>query len=288
MAKLNPGTVEILEVVREVDFGHFLSNGSEDVLLHNHEKTTEIQIDEEVEVFLYQDKQGRLAATMKIPDIRVGKYAWCEVVESIEDLGVFVDIGISKDILIHKDDLPKMRSVWPNEGCKVYCTLKVDNNGGLLGKLATENIMEELFTEADGKDFNKNVTGIVYRTLFSGTFIITEEGYRGFIHESQREKEPRVGEKVQGRIIDVKVDGSVNVSLLKRGHEALDTDSEKIYQYLMERGGSMPYHDKSQPEDIEKRFNMSKGAFKRALGRLMKDNKIYQKEGWTYIYKNEE
>lgn len=283
--ELNPGTVATLTVAREVEFGHFLTNGQEDVLLHRNEQKAELVLDEEVTVFLYQDKQGRLTATMAIPQVQVGSYGWGEVVEVKDGLGVFVNIGLKKDILIHKDDLPTLIEVWPTIGGKVFITLKTDKNGFLLGKLATENIMEEHFKSADRSVFNKNVKGYVYRTLFSGTFMITEEGYRGFIHESQREKEPRVGDLIEGRIIDVKPDGTVNVSLLKRGHEKLGDDAEKILAYLNQRGGSMPYWDKSYPEDIEKRFTMSKGAFKRAIGQLMKEDKVYQEEGWTYLKK---
>lgn len=283
MSLLEAGTVVTMEVAREAEFGHFLTDGNYDVLLHKRERTGELEIGQQVEVFLYQDKQGRLSATMTIPEVQVGKYGWAEVAEVKEHLGVFINIGISKDILIHKDDLPKLITVWPTVGGKVYCTLKTDKNGRLLGKLATENIMEEIFTLANPSVYNKNVTGIVYRTLHTGTFIITEEGYRGFVHESQRESEPRIGEQVEGRVIDVKEDGTVNISLLKRGYEKLDDDAEKIFSYLQGRRGSMPYSDKSEPEDIEKRFNMSKGAFKRALGRLMKTGRVYQKEGWTYV-----
>lgn len=285
MNRLIPGTVVTLTVAREVDFGYFLTNGKEDVLLHRSEQKGELQLEEDVRVFLYQDKQGRLAATMAIPEVQSGTYGWSEVVEVKEGSGVFVNIGISKDILIHKDDLPKLTDVWPDIGGRLFITLKTDNNGRLLGKLATENIMEEHFKKADRSVFNKNVKGLVYRTLYSGTFIITEEGYRGFIHESQRKKEPRLGDEVSGRVVDVKEDGTINVSLLKRGYEQLNEDAERIFKYLQERGGSMPYSDKSQPEDIEKRFAISKGAFKRALGRLMKEGKIYQEEGWTYIKK---
>lgn len=286
MGHLQAGTVVTLEVVRNTDFGHFLSDGSNDVLLHKNEQNGDIQIGQKVEVFLFQDKQGRLTATMSLPEVRVGTYGWCKVVEVKNDLGVFIDIGTSKDILIHRDDLPKLKEVWPQIGGSLYCTLKTDKPGRLLGKLATENVMEELFVKADRNVLNKNVTGIVYRTLHSGTFIITEEGYRGFIHESQRDKEPRVGDRVTGRIIDVKVDGTVNVSLLKRGYETLDDDAEKIYTYLQSRGGSMPYSDKSAPEDIEKRFSMSKASFKRALGRLLKAGRVYQEEGWTHVKKD--
>lgn len=285
MSQLKPGTVANLKVAREVDFGYFLTNGTEEVLLHKSEQKGKLQLEEDVRVFLYLEKLGRLAATMAIPVVQIGTYGWCKVVEVKESLGVFVNIGISKDILIYKDDLPKLREVWPVVGGRLYITLKTDKNGRLLGKLATETVMEKQFKKADRSVFNQNVRGYVYRTLYSGSFIITEEGYRGFIHHSQRKTEPHLGDEVSGRVIDVKEDGTINVSLLKRGYESIAEDAEKIFMYLQERGGRMPYTDKSQPEDIEKRFAMSKGAFKRALGRLMKEGKIDQKEGWTYIKK---
>ncbi|HZG71429.1 MAG TPA: S1-like domain-containing RNA-binding protein [Chondromyces sp.] len=285
MTNLQAGTVVTLEVKNESPFGYFLTDGNEDVLLHQNEIKEEFNPEEPVEVFLFQDHQGRTAATMTIPSVQIGKYDWVKVVEVKEGLGVFVDIGLRKDMLVSEDDLPLLASVWPEKGDSLYCTLKLDKRDRLYAKPATEDVMEGLFTKAAREDFNKNITGIVYRATKAGTFIITAEGYRGFIHDSQRRVEPRLGQKVDGRIIDVKQDGSVNVSLLGRKHEALSEDAEIIYTYLEGRGGSMPYSDKSLPEEIEKRFGLSKGAFKRALGSLMKAGKVYQENGWTHIKK---
>ncbi len=285
MEELQAGTVVSLMVDRDAPFGYFLTNGEEDVLLHNKELTDDFNEDDRNTVFLYQDHQGRLAATMKIPTVQMGTYDWVEVVEVKPSLGVFVNIGISKDILISKDDLPSVNHIWPAKGDMLYCTLKTDKHGRLFGKLATEDVIRSISKPASKKDFNKNVTGRVYRLLLVGTFIYTEEGYIGFIHETERREEPRLGENVQGRVIDVKDDGSVNVSLIGRSHELLDEDAQKIYSYMEGRGGAMPYFDKSDAEDILERFQMSKGAFKRALGRLMKEGKVYQEDGWTYFKK---
>lgn len=112
--------------------------------------------------------------------------------------------------------------------------------------------------------------------------MISETGIRGFIHSSERKEEPRLGEKLTARVIKVKEDGSVNLSLLPRKQDALSVDAEQILTYMRTRNGAMPFWDKSDPEDIKERFNMSKAAFKRALGHLMKQDKIYQEEGWTY------
>ncbi|MCA1031022.1 hypothetical protein LCL95_08315 [Bacillus timonensis] len=288
MDRIEVGTVVTLKVDREAPFGYFLTDGEEDVLLHESEITEDFNEEEPVEVFIYQDHQGRLASTMTIPKIMLGTYDWVEVVEVKREYGVFVNIGIKKDILVSKDDLPALDRLWPAVGDKLYCSLRLDKNGRLFGKLATEDIIRDLRKLATRQDFNKDIAGHVYRQLLVGTFMISDEGYLGFIHESQRTREPRLGERVEGRIVDIKDDGSVNVSLLGRGHERMDEDSETIYTYMEERGGAMPYWDKSLPEDIQERFQMSKAAFKRAIGRLMKEGKVYQENGWTYFKRQEE
>ncbi|MDF0726985.1 S1-like domain-containing RNA-binding protein [Cytobacillus sp. S13-E01] len=285
MTTLQAGTVVTLSVDRDTEFGYFLTNGEEDVLLHKSDITDDFNEDERQTVFLYQDHQGRLAATMTIPTIDIDTYDWAQVVEVKHKLGVFVNIGIRKDILVSKDDLPEIYDLWPEIGDELYCSLKTDKHGRLFGRLGTEEAIREIAEHAPRTVFNKNITGRVYRLLLVGTFIITEENYIGFIHESQRVREPRLGQKIEGRVVDVKEDGSVNVSLLSRSHEVLDEDAQKLYSYMEERGGSMPFWDKSDPDDIQIRFTMSKAAFKRALGRLMKDQKVYQEDGWTYFKK---
>jgi uncharacterized protein len=283
MANIEAGTVVRLEVERDTDFGYFLTNGSEDVLLHNNELQEEIEIGDMIDVFLYQDKQGRDTATMKIPQIRIGTYGWAEVVNVKSDLGVFVNIGISKDILVSVDDLPGLKHLWPAVGDNLYISLKTDRHGRLFGRLATEDVIQEIAKEAPAKGMrNASVKGNVYRLLKVGSFMITTEGYRCFIHESERTQEPRLGQHVEGRVIDVKEDGSLNISLLPFKQEKMADDSQVIYNYLLSRGGAMPYSDKSSPEDVQFHFGLSKGAFKRALGKLMKEGKIYQEEGWTY------
>jgi uncharacterized protein len=283
MAIIQVGNTVTLEVEREADFGYFLTDGEESVLLHGNEQRGDIEVGEEVNVFLYHDKQGRITATMNIPQIVIGTYGWANVVSVMRDLGVFVDIGIAKDILVSLDDLPNLGHLWPKTGDKLFITLKTDRHDRLLGKLATEDVIQAIAKPAPMKGLrNTAVTGNVYRLLMVGSFMYSEEGYRCFIHESERKEEPRLGQFVEGRVIDVKDDGSLNISLFPFKQEKMGDDAEDIYNYLMNRGGAMPYSDKTTPEDIEFHFGISKGAFKRALGKLMKEGKIYQEEGWTY------
>ncbi|TCN27914.1 CvfB family protein [Mesobacillus foraminis] len=280
------GRMATLKVARISDFGYFLTDGEEDVLLHKNDTDREFEEGDEVSVFLYVDSRGRLSATTTTPAVTVGEYSWVPVVNVNPGTGVFLDIGIKKDILLGKDDLPVFESVWPSKGDLVYITLRVNRNNLIYARLASDQVIQEISVPATTKDFNKNVHGHIYRTARVGSWMLTAEGYKGFIHESQRRTEPRVGEKVEGRIIDVKEDGTVNISLLPRKQEALDTDSEKIMEYLESRNGAMPYSDKSMAEDIMDRFGLSKSSFKRALGRLMKEGKVYQDKGWTYKKEN--
>ncbi len=283
MSKFQPGTVVTLDVVRKAPFGYFLSDGEEDVLLHHTELPKDFNENERQTVFLYQDHEGRLAASPTIPTIRKGHYDWAEVVEVKKNLGVFIHIGIQKDMLISIDDLPELFHLWPIVGNRLYCTLKTDRKGRLFAKIAPEDVMRDIAVPAPRHLHNKNVSATVYRLLLEGSFVMTDEGYLGFIHQSERQEEPRLGERVHGRVIEVKDDGFINVSLKPRSHEVIDVHAEQIYHYLMGRDGMMPFGDRSMPEDIKKRFQMSKGAFKRALGKLMKEGKVTQRDGWTYL-----
>lgn len=288
MDRIMPGAIIKLKVSHDAPFGYFLTDGEQEILLHRNDMNVEeLNEDEELDVFLYQDRQGRLAATMELPAITIHSFGWAKVEEVKSGLGVFVNIGIDKGMLLSKDDLPPLERVWPQVGDEIYCTLEIGKNGRLFVKLAKEADFEEIAKRAERSLFNKNVTGRIYRTLYSGSFIFTDDGYLGFIHESERKEEPRIGEIVSGRVIDVKDDGTINVSLLPRKHEAMGDDAEKIIAYMNTRNGAMPYWDKSLPEDIEARFGISKGAFKRALGKLMKEGKIYQEDGWTYFKKED-
>jgi len=280
------GQVTTLTVARKAAFGYFLTDGTEDVLLHKNEVHEELEDGEQVEVFLYVDSQGRTSASTTIPEIAVGRYVWVKVTDVNPEIGVFLNIGIQKDILLGADDLPVHKSVWPKIGDLVCITLRVNRNYLLYARLASDQVIQSISVKATRNDFNKNVQGHIYRTAKVGSWIYTIEGFKGFIHESQRLQEPRLGEMVEGRIIDIKEDGTINVSLLARKEESLDLDSERIFEYLMSRNGAMPYSDKSMPEEIQVRFGLSKGAFKRALGKLMKDGKVYQEGSWTYVKKD--
>jgi predicted RNA-binding protein (virulence factor B family) len=127
MKRLIPGEIMTLTVKQEMPFGYFLTNGMEEVMLHKSEAEKTLAIDDEVTVFLYHGHDGRLCATMKMPKITNNRYDWVEVVDVVPKLGVFVDIGISKDMLVSIDDLPPLCSLWPKRGDQLYCSMNLSH-----------------------------------------------------------------------------------------------------------------------------------------------------------------
>ncbi|ADU30312.1 CvfB family protein [Evansella cellulosilytica] len=283
MSEIKVGTITTLKVERKIDTGYVLTNGKVEVLLHINEADGDLDVNQEVDVFIYQDKKGQTIATMSIPDIHLNTYGWAEVVDSVRNLGVFVDIGIQKEILVSKDDLPLLEGVWPKAGDELFVTLESDKRGRLLAKPVTEEIIEQERDRAQPSMLHQQTSGRVYRSTKVGSFIITEEGFRGFVHHTERKTEPRLGQWIEGRIIAVKDDGTINVSMRPIKTEGIEEDAEAILNYLKSNNGSVSLTDKSNPEEIRNTFNISKASFKRAIGKLLKENKVVQKNGETIL-----
>lgn len=280
---LSIGTIQSATVLRKIETGYVLKIETVEVLLHNNETQNELEVGEELDVFLYQDKNSQTVATTILPKVLMDSYGWAEVVETLPKIGVFVDIGIAKDMLASVDDLPLYQKAWPKISDRLYVRLGKDQEDRLLAIPATEGIIEIERSEAPKEILNEPFTARVYYTSREGAAIVSEEGYRGFIHHSERDEEPRLGELLTGRVIDVKEDGTINVSLLPLKEERMNDDAVAILELLELKDGVMPFSDKSDPEDIRTTFNCSKSAFKRALGRLMKERKIEQHDGKTYL-----
>lgn len=279
------GTVQTAQVDREIDNGFVLTFMDEDVLLHYNEidEETEIEIGSFIEVFLYNDKEERVIATTILPTVQLDQYDWAEVVNVVPELGAFVHIGIQKEMLVSIDDLPLYETVWPNVGDFLFVTLGKDQLGRLVALPATEGVVEARREIATNDLFNTSIEATVYYTNREGAACWSNDGYRCFLHHSEREYEPRLGERLEGRVIDVKPDGSLNISLLPLKQDRIDEDAAVIIKYLQEHDGRISFTDKSDPEDIQVTFGFSKGAFKRALGRLMRNKKAEQRDGNTYL-----
>jgi predicted RNA-binding protein (virulence factor B family) len=279
---MQAGTMERLQVVREANFGYFLSNGEKDVLLHKNEAQGTPKIGDYIEVYLYHDHQNRLTATTKRPKLLLGDSGWLMVTDIQPRLGLFLDNGIAKELLLPSDELPDHRERWPKKGFELFVKVTHDRQGRLLARLGNEKDFLHV-KPADASLHHKEVEGRVYKETRDGAFICTEDGILGLIHKDEMTAPLALGQRVRARVTHVRADGRVNLSMKPSKEVSYSIDAETILTYLRKRGGKMPYGDHTESEMIQALFNMSKSAFKRALGKLMKEGKIEQKEGWTYL-----
>lgn len=278
------GKYHEMKVVRQTPLGYVLELKNEEYFLHQAEATRALEIDETVQAFLYYDSKKRLTATMQEAKITTEQFGWVQVVSVRPELGVFVDIGINKEILIATSDLPIFEELWPQPGDYLYCRLKESLSHYLFAIIGKPKEFTNEVQKAPESLNGQKIKATVIRTGKIGTNIITAEGYLGFIHESERRTEPRLGEIVEGRVVRVKENGEINVSLKPQKEVAIVEDSDLILEHLKgRREGAMPLGDKTEADEIRRVFNMSKSSFKRALGLLMKEGKVYQENGWTYL-----
>ncbi|OPH58640.1 RNA-binding protein [Paenibacillus ferrarius] len=289
--RLEAGSLVTLEVAREVPpNGYFLSDGYQDVLLPYAEIVGKIKPGDQVEVFLFHDTQDRLMATMKRPLIQMGEVGLLEVVDIHPRFGYFLEMGLGRNLLLPYRNVPELEELRPLVGDKVFATLAHDRQGRLIAKLALEEDLAPLCVRAPSSWSHQWVKGRVYRPLQIGTFVICEAGVLGYgiiglIAAPERTRLLRVGELVDLRVAFVREeDGRVNLSMRLAKEKGRDEDADKILSVLRERpGNAMPFSDKTSADIIKDRFGLSKAAFKRALGKLMKDGLIYQEEDWTYL-----
>ena len=283
---LKPSTVATLEVVRKSEMGAFLDAGtgntSDDILLHKTQQIRLVEIGEKVDVFLYLDPKGRLTASMRVPQMRVGQIARVNIINTSKD-GAFVDVGAERGIFMPYAGMRGKVQV----GEKVWAKLYIDKSGRLAVTMEVEDELRRASKPAEGIKVGDKVKGTVYNYTDQGAFIFTEARNIAFMYNGEMISRPRVGEEVEVRVTFLREDGRLNVSMRPVKENAIVVDAEKILNLLKTRDGKMPYSDETSAEVIKDKFNISKSAFKRAMGSLLKNELIEQKDGWTFLKNNE-
>ena len=268
------GHVDCYKVGRETKLGYILLKDGNEYFLHHNECNGKILYkDDYVDAFLYADKQGRLAATLYPPLVEGGQINFLEVKGVKNELGVFCDIGISKDILLSRDDLPHDFKEWPRVGERIVGELRVKNER-LIIKMATKS--EILSKDISDKVIYNNgdsASGVIYRMTDEGISLVTDDFQIIFIYKTNYRGAHHLGEVLTVKIIDVK-DEYYNGSIIKNKEFQIQDDEEIILKYLKENNGVSLITEKSSPEIIKKVLNMSKSAYKNALGALYKKGEI--------------
>lgn len=270
---LRLGEKQTLVVIKKVDFGVYLAEemGSEEkVLLPGKQVPAGTDIGSEIEVFIYKDSDDRPIATTNEPKIMLGDVRRLKVKDTGR-IGAFMDWGLEKDVLLpFKEQTAKVK-----KGDDVLCALYIDKSSRLC---VTMNVYRYLLNESPyGKD--DKVQGTVYELSDNfGAFVAVDDIYSALIPKKELYGNVKIGDSVSARVTSVKEDGRLNLSLREKAYLQMDTDAEKIYAMIEAVGGRIPFTDKASPELIREKTNMSKNEFKRAVGRLLKEEKITIKE----------
>lgn len=247
-------------------------------LFDKKEADHELGIGAQITGFAYENEEHNFQITTNIPKVQVGHYDFGTVVRSSHGLGVFVDVGLpNKDFVVSVDELPTIDNLTPQKGDRLMISLVVDAKDRLWGHLADTEIFTAISRRATPQQKNLDTKATVYRLKLAGTLVITDDYYLGFVHPSERESEPRLGQHVDARVIGVRPDGGLNLSLKPRSYQAIDDDAGQLLAALSHAGShTLPFTDKSSPDAIKDYFGISKGQFKRAVGHLLKLRYIEQ------------
>lgn len=246
------------------------------ILLPNNElEERELKEGDEVEVLIYMDSEDRPVATFRKTEALVGTLAKLEVTDVNPKLGAFMDWGLKKELLLPRGQ----QEITVEVGKKYLVGIYEDSKGRLS---ATMKIYKFLLPSTSIKK-NDIVSGTVYRIEPNiGVFVAVEDRYFGLIPKIEYFKDYKVGDEIEARVIRVREDGKIDLTPRERAYIQIDEDAELILGKMRLLGDSFGFTDKSSPEEIIDYFNMSKKAFKRAMGNLLKNGKVEKNEKGYY------
>ena len=265
------GEKQILKVVRMKDFGMYVGDEAEAILLPRKYVPAGTKVGDDVEVFVYRDSSDRLIATTEEPALMLGEIGLLKVKETGK-IGAFLDWGLEKDLF-----LPfKEQTIQVRPGKSYPVALYIDKSKRLC---ATMKIYEYLSSESPyGKD--EMVEGFVYQVNPNfGVFVAVDGKYHGMLPKKNVHSEYRVGDRVEARVVKVREDGKLELSVRDRVEVQISKDAEMLMEVIESYDGVLPFTEKASPAVIERELSMSKAAFKRAVGHLLKAKKITIEQG---------
>lgn len=263
------GGIQELRIKRFTSVGAFLNTEEEvdeDILLPKSQIPEGAEEGDTIKVFIYNDSRDRIIATTREPKIEVGKLAHLTVVSTTK-IGSFLDMGLEKDLF-----LPFAETVGSVEKGKTYLIgAYIDKSNRLSSTMKIKDMLrsDPPYTE------NDLVEGTIYSINRDiGAFVAVEDIYDGLIPIKELLGAHEVGENIEVRVSRVLEDGKLDLSLRDRSYIQMDTDAKKIIQKLKDNNAQLDLNDNSSPERIKNELEMSKSGFKRAVGKLLKEDMI--------------
>lgn len=275
---LRENSLAELTVQRTSDMGAFLDAGtgatSDDILLHHSQQTRPVEVGEKVKVFLYHDPHHRLTASMRLPQIPVGGIGYAPVMLTTR-FGAFIDVGTERGIFLPFSQMEERVET----GQSIWVKMYVDKTGRLAVTMKVNEDIRKIAIPAEGVKVGDMVTGTVYNKTGDGIFLITRKRWIAFLHRDEIVKPIHMGDEITGRVTFLRKDGHLNISLRPQKEKSMEGDMQLLLDYMNRHNGTLPFTDQSDPALIKASLGISKSAFKRAVGHLLKLKKISMKEG---------
>lgn len=264
---LDIGKYHQLRLMRETKQGAYLDDGEDGILLPTRFVPTGAKFGDLIEVFVYQDKEGRPICTTQKPIGIIGDIVLLKAV-SVTPQGAFLDNGLMKDLFVPiKNQLTAMV-----EGGEYLVKIYLDQLSNRLS--ATERLDKFFNNDILSVKENEEADLLVYRKTPLGYQVIINEKHLGVLHTNEVYRNIKIGDRFKGHIKKILAGNKIDVIAGKPGYKRVEDEATKIMRLLDEHNGYLPYHDKSSPEEIYSYFSMSKKAFKMTVGNLYKQKKI--------------
>lgn len=263
------GQYNKLTINRFVDFGAYLIDDEDnEVLLPKRYLTGDEELDDTIEVFVYNDSENRPVATTEHPHATVGQFCLLRV-KAVNAVGAFLDWGlVAKDLLVpFREQRVRMQA-----GRSYIVYVHIDpSSGRIVASAKLDRFLNKTYPDYYHR---QKIDVLIVQQLEIGYRIIVDGKHWGMIYNNELYQQVNVGEHHMGFVKQVRDDGKIDVTLAKIEKMRIDDVADEILNYLQENGGTMTLSDKSSPEDILNTFNCSKKDFKKALGLLYKLHKV--------------
>ena len=276
------GKKQTLFIVKSVEFGVYLAEDmhadtKHQVLLPAKQVPAGKKDGDKIEVFIYKDSQDRLIATTNEPKLTVGEVGLLKV-KQVTKIGAFLDWGLEKDLLLpYHEQTNRVR-----EGEECLVALYVDKSSRLCATMKVYHYLSTRTPYVPGD----SVKGRVYEISGNfGVFVAVDDKYSALIPAREATGKYRPGAILDLRVTEVKEDGKMNVSDRQKAYIQINEDAESVFSVIEEFAGVLPFDDHASPEVIKREFGLSKNAFKRAVGHLMKEGKVEIRDKRIYIKK---
>lgn len=260
-----------LEVVKELDFGIYLQDEEDETIVEILMPTKWVpentQIGDFIDAFILRDSEGRLIATTQKPFAIADTFAYLEV-KQVNDTGAFLAWGMDKDLLVpYREQAQKMEA---GKSYVVFVFVDEETN-----RLVASTKLNRYFLNDDMDLQNDDIVDLlIYSETDLGYNAIINNSYRGLIYKNEVFETIRVGDTMKGFVKTVREDNKVDLSLQKRGFELVDDVKWKLLNIIKKNDGFLALNDKSSPEEIKSQLQISKKAFKKAIGALYRERLV--------------